>query len=173
MPRKRSKCGPAAKDLRLQADAFDLQAALSGLVQAHQFGDRKATYRHGISVTQRYALSAVVARWAMTLNELAAELYLDKSTTSRVVDSLVGKGYVRRSRDSVDVRTLSLEPTAKGLALHSKIQRDLVREMRSLIADDSPATRRATIRLVARLARLASKKFGRKGTEGHTGNYLL
>lgn len=161
MPRKQSKGGPAAKDMRLQMDAFDLQAALSELVQAYQFRDRKATYYHGISVTQCYALSSIVARWAMTLNELTSELYLDKSTTSRVVDSLVEKGYVRRSRDSADARTLSLEPTAKGLALHSKIQRDLVREMRNLIADDSPATRRATIRLVARLASMASKKFGR------------
>ncbi len=173
MPRKRSKGGPAAKDMRLQADAFDLQAALSELVQAHQFRDRKATCCHGISVTQRYALSAVVAHWAMTLNELAAELYLDKSTTSRVVDSLVEKGYVRRSRDSGDVRSLSLEPTQKGIALHSKIHRDLVMEMRNLIAGDSSATRRATIRAVTRLARLASKKFGRKGTVGHAGNNLL
>lgn len=170
MPRKQDKGGPAAKsspktakDMRLQMDAFDLQAALSELVQAYQFRDRKATHYHGISVTQCYALSSVVGHWAMTLNELAGELYLDKSTTSRVVDSLVEKGYVRRSRDSGDARTLSLEPTAKGLALHSKIQRDLVREMRSLIADDSPATRSATIRLVARLARSASTKFGRKG----------
>jgi MarR family 2-MHQ and catechol resistance regulon transcriptional repressor len=174
MPRKQSKGGSAAKDsrtaekdLRLRMDAFDLQAALSELVQAYQFRDRKATYCHGISVTQCYALSAIAMRWAMTLNELAAELYLDKSTTSRVVDSLVEKGYVRRSRDPEDARTLSIEPTEKGLALHSKIQRDLVREMRNLIADDSPAIRRATIRLVARLARLASKKFGRKGTAGH------
>jgi DNA-binding MarR family transcriptional regulator len=153
----------AEKDLLLQMDAFDLQAALSELVQAHQFRDRKATCRHGISVTQCYALSSVVVHWAMTLNELAAELYLDKSTASRVVDSLVEKGYVRRSRDSGDARTLSLEPTAKGIALHSRIQRDLVSEMRNLIADEIPATRSATIRLVARLARLASKKFGRKG----------
>jgi DNA-binding MarR family transcriptional regulator len=159
--------------MRLRMDAFDLQAALGELVQAHQFRDRKATCRHGISVTQFHALSSVAAHWAMPLNELAAELYLDKSTTSRVVDSLVEKGYVRRARDPDDARTLSLEPTQKGIALHSRIQRDLVQEMRNLIADDSPAVRRATIRAVTRLARLASKKPGRKGTAGHAGNNLL
>jgi DNA-binding MarR family transcriptional regulator len=173
LPLKENKAGPAAKDLLLQMDAFDLQVALSGLVQACQFRDRKATYRCGISVTQCYALSSVAAHWPMALNELAAELYLDKSTTSRVVDSLVEKGYVRRARDREDVRALSIEPTAKGLALHSRIQRDLVKETRNLIADDSPAVRQATIRVVARLARLASKKFGRKGTVGHAGNNLL
>jgi MarR family transcriptional regulator, 2-MHQ and catechol-resistance regulon repressor len=167
MPRKQSKGGPAAKspqkaakdsrtaakELELRMDAFDLQAALSELVRAHQFRDRKATHCRGISVTQWSALSSVVAHWAMTLNELAAELYLDKSTTSRVVDSLVEKGYVRRSRDREDARSLSIEPTKEGRALHSGIQRDLVAETRSLIADDSPATRLATIRHVARLAR--------------------
>lgn len=180
MPRKQNKGKPAGKDprtagkdMRLQLDAFDLQEALSELVQAYQFRDRRVTYRHGISVTQFYALSFVVARWAMTLNELASELYLDKSTTSRVVDSLVEKGYVRRARDREDVRALSLEPTQKGIALYSRIQRGLVEETRSLIADNSPATRLATIRLVTRLARLASKKFGRKETAGHAGNFLL
>jgi DNA-binding MarR family transcriptional regulator len=166
MPRKENKAGLAAKDLRPQMDAFDLQEALSELVQACQFRDRKATRHHGISVTQCYALSSIAAHWAMTLNELASELYLDKSTTSRVVDSLVEKGYVRRARDQEDARALSLEPTAKGLALHSRIQRDLVQEMRNLIADDSPAVRRAAIRVVARLARLASKKLGRSETAG-------
>ena len=180
MPRKQNKGGPtgkdsrtAGKDMRLQMDAFDLQEALSELVQACQFRDRKATYYHGISVTQCYALSSVAAHWAMTLSELASELYLDKSTTSRVVDSLVEKGYARRARDSEDARALSIEPTEKGIALSSRIQRDLLKETRNLIADDSPAVRRAAIRVVARLARLASKKFGRKETAGHAGNILL
>ena len=166
MPRKQNKRALSSKDLLLNLDAFDLQEALSDLVQAYQSRDRKATSRHGISVTQFHALGSVVARWAMTLSELAAGLYLDKSTTSRVVDSLVAKGYVRRARDREDVRALSIEPTQKGIALHSRIQRGLLEETKSLIADDSPAVRRAAIRLVARLARLASKKFGRKETAG-------
>jgi len=166
LPRKQNKRALPVKDLLLNLDAFDLQEALSDLVRAYQSRDRKATYRHGISVTQCYALSAVVAHWAIALNELASELYLDKSTASRVVDSLVAKGYVRRARDREDVRALSVEPTEKGLALHSKIQRDLLKETKSLIADDSPAARRAAIRHVARLARVASKKFGRKKTAG-------
>lgn len=173
MPRKQNKRSLPAKDLRLQLDAFDLQEALSELVQAYQFRDRKVTFCRGISVTQCHALDSVVAHRAMTLNELASELYLDKSTTSRVIDSLVEKGYVRRARDPEDARALSLEPTEKGIALHARIQRDLLEETRNLIVDDSPAVRRATIRLVARLARLASKKYGRKGTSGHAGNNLL
>jgi MarR family transcriptional regulator, 2-MHQ and catechol-resistance regulon repressor len=173
LPRKQNKGGPAGKDSRtavrdllLQMDACDLQAALSELVRACQFRDRKASYRHDISVTQCYALSSVVAHWPMPLNKLAAELYLDKSTTSRVVDSLVEKGYARRARDSEDARALSIEPTERGIALNSRIQMDLLKETRNLIADDSPAVRRATIQAFARLARLASKKFGRTETAG-------
>jgi len=166
LPRKQNKRALPARDWQLHFDAFDLQEALSELVQAHQFRDRKATYRHGVSVTQCYALISVVAHWPMPLNKLAAELYLDKSTTSRVVDSLVEKGYVRRARDPEDARALSIEPTEKGIALRSRIQRDLVRETRNLIADDSPAVRRAAIRAVARLARLASKNFVRNGPAG-------
>jgi MarR family 2-MHQ and catechol resistance regulon transcriptional repressor len=153
LPQKRRESTTVVNASRLQADARDLHEALSELVQAYQFRDRITVCYHDISVTQCYA---------MTLNSLAAELYLDKSTASRVVDALVQKGYVRRLPDPGDARALSLEATGKGLDLHARIIEELIEEMKNLIADSSPAKRRATIQLVGRLARAASKKFKRK-----------
>jgi DNA-binding MarR family transcriptional regulator len=150
------------EDKELDSDAKELNRALSELVRVYQFRDRTRICYYDISVTQCYALSALIARGSMTLNRLAAELYLDKSTASRVVDSLEGKGYVRRSADPGDARALKLEVTEKGLDLHLKIQRDLEEEMRIMISDMDPDVRQATIRLVARLARAASERFSQK-----------
>lgn len=100
----------------------------------------------------------------MTLNGLAAQLYLDKSTASRVVNSLERKGYLRRSIDPRDGRALSLEATKKALALHSRIEQDLLDEMRKLVADIDPDVRQATARLVARLAKAAKIRFSRPDT---------
>jgi MarR family 2-MHQ and catechol resistance regulon transcriptional repressor len=162
LPQKRRESTTVVNASRLQADARDLHEALSELVQAYQFRDRITVCYHDISVTQCYALSSVIRQGPMTLNSLAAELYLDKSTASRVVDALVQKGYVRRLPDPGDARALSLEATGKGLDLHARIIEELIEEMKNLIADSSPAKRRATIQLVGRLARAASKKFKRK-----------
>jgi len=155
---------PQRRDRTLAQDAFDLHRAVSDLVRIYQFRDRKSICYYDISVTQCYALSAIVARGSLTQNELAAELYLDKSTASRVVRVLVRKGYVRRATDLDDARVRNLETTEKGRGLHARIERDLVEKMQDLIAGHDPDTRRSTIELVARLAEAAGARFKCQGS---------
>ena len=160
MPTTSKKSDRQGKNSGLHRDARDLHKAVSELVRVYQFRDRTAICYYDISVAQCYALSAIIKGGPMTLNELAAQLYLDKSTASRVVASLVRKGYVNRSDDPKDARALSLKPTKKGLELESKILSDLVEEMEKLISEYDRDTRRATARLIARLAGAASERFG-------------
>ena len=163
MPSKRKKADVPAKDTGLDNDALGLYKAVSELVRAYQFRDRKSICYYDVSVTQCYALGSVITHGPMTLNGLAAELYLDKSTASRVVATLVKKGYVRRSTDPADARALNLEATRKGRNLHSKISEDLIEEMKTLVVDCDPGTRQALARLITRLASAASERFGQKG----------
>src|SRR6185503_4151377 len=95
----------------LERDAASFYKAVSHLVRIYQFRDRQRICYRDISVTQCYALSALIAGGPMRLDALAGELFLDKSTTSRVVDSLEGKGYVRRGEDRLDGRALRVEAT--------------------------------------------------------------
>ena len=148
-------------DLGLDRDAEDLHRALTDLVQVYQFRDRKRICCHDISVTQCYALKALMRRGPLTLGDLASELYLDKSTMSRVVDSLEKKGYTERVTDPSDRRCVQLEPTPDGLRLMQRIERDLVAENRLLLEDFEPEVRQATTRLVARLAQEAAARFSR------------
>ena len=143
----------------LDKDARELHEALSELVRIYQFRDRTCICYYDVSVTQCHAIAALITHGPMTLNRLAAELYLDKSTASRVVDSLERKGYIRRSVDPDDARALRLEGTMQGQELHSRIEQDLVDEKKKLLADFDPDVRQATIRLVARLANAATGRF--------------
>ena len=77
---------PAAKTLMQDAEA--LHGALSELVRIYQFRDRDRICCHDISVTQCYALEALVEHGPMRSQALARRLMLDKSTTTRVVDAL-------------------------------------------------------------------------------------
>ena len=114
MPRTRS-----ATAADLQRDAEALQAAVADLVRVYQFRDRDRICCHDVSVTQCYALETLAAHGRMRLGELSERLFLDKSTTSRVVHTLIRKGYVRQAPDPDDGRAIALRPTPAGRALPS------------------------------------------------------
>jgi DNA-binding MarR family transcriptional regulator len=158
--RRKPKNSP--EDSELAKDARDLHKAVSELVRVYQFRDRKCIYYYDVSVTQCYTLGALLKLGPVTLNQLAAELYLDKSTASRVADSLEKKGYIHRSPDPDDARAIRLEATKEGRDLHSRIVQDLVDETKTLIQDLGPDVRQATARVVARLAEAASVRFSGK-----------
>lgn len=145
----------AAQDERLAADTRSFYEALSELLRVYQFRDRDRICCHDISITQCYALEALARERAMTLNDLASHLYLDKSTTSRVVDALERKGYVVRSEHPADGRALRLKITGAGRALHGRIMNDILAEEEVLLAEFSPEVRRSMTQVVIRLAKTA------------------
>jgi DNA-binding MarR family transcriptional regulator len=145
-------------DPALERDAQALYGALSDLIRVYQFRDRDRICCYDVSVSQCYALEALVQKGGMSLNDLAAHLYLDKSTASRVVDALERKEYVTRAPHPSDRRAVVLEATAAGRELYRKIQGDILAEERALLADFDPEVRRAMTHLIARLARAASER---------------
>ena len=145
---------------RLDADAVDLHTALSELVRVYQFRDRDRICCHDISVTQCYALEALIRRGPSGLNELAAELYLDKSTASRVVATLERKKYVTRERHPEDGRAVILSASPAGKRLYERIRTDLVAETRELLRDFEPEVRKGAARLILQLARAAAERSG-------------
>jgi MarR family 2-MHQ and catechol resistance regulon transcriptional repressor len=149
-------------DAAFERDALALHRSLSELVRMLQFRDRDRICCHDISVTQCYALEALVQRaergGGCTLNELAADLYLDKSTASRVVDSLVAKGHAARAAHPEDGRAVRLTPTAAGRRLYARIDADLLAEARAVLADFPPDVRLAMGELLRRLQAAAAAR---------------
>lgn len=150
-------------DPRLEADTIALHRSLSELVRVYQFRDRDRICCYDISVTQCYALEAVVLEGPLTLNELAARLYLDKSTASRVVDALQQKGYVERTENPDDRRALHLVPTPAGRDLHARIESDILAQERALLADFAPEVRESMAQLIGQLARAAASRVDTSG----------
>ncbi len=113
--------------------AEELYEAVNQLIRVHQFRDRDCICCHDVSVAQCYALETLVKRGPLRLQALASEIYLDKSTTSRVVDSLLRKKYVLKAPDPSDQRAIQLSLTPAGEALYQTIRQDLVTEEASMI----------------------------------------
>ena len=155
-PRRSSLALPIADptaDASLRADAEQLSDALSELIRVIQFRDRDRACCYDISVSQCYALKGVVDAGALTINDLAAHLYLDKSTASRVANGLVDKGLLVRERVPVDGRVVRLVATPEGASICSTIDSDLTREYVEMLSDFDPEIRAEITRLVARLGR--------------------
>ena len=143
----------------LDRAAHELQAAVADLVRVYQFRDRERICCHDVSVTQCYALETLVEHGPLRLVELAERLFLDKSTTSRVVQSLLRKGYIEQRPDVRDRRATSIVVTPKGRALCGRIVSDLVDQQKQLLRDLEPDTRKAVVTVLRRLADAADARF--------------
>ncbi len=150
-------------DPALTRDAAALYEALSDLIRVYQFRDRDRICCYDISVSQCYALQAVGAAGQLTVNELAAHLYVDKSTVSRIVDALERKGLVRKQPDASDRRVLQMTPTKKGRQLYERVRRDIESQEQRLLAEFDPDVRGAMIDLIGRLARAAEERVDTSG----------
>lgn len=155
----RKAATPARKRRDLQTDAVALQAAVAELVRVYQFRDRDRICCHDISVTQCYALETLVEHAPMRLNGLAERLFLDKSTTSRVVATLVKKGYVEQRADNADGRAIALHVTPGGRRLYKRITDGLVDQQKQILQDLEPDVRDGVVTVIRRLARAADSRF--------------
>lgn len=136
----------------LTADAAGFSAALEALARIYQLQDPRQTCTYGITLTECYALEAVVENGTLTVNEVAAELALDKSTASRAVASLVRKRLIARRGHPRDRRSVEVSATAPGSRLYRRI-RDAGRQRhRDLLKGFPPEIRRAAIELLSELA---------------------
>jgi DNA-binding MarR family transcriptional regulator len=147
-------------DPDLERDAEALYDSVSELVRVYQSLDRDRICCHDISITQCNALEALARRGGLTLGELAAHLYLDKSTASRVVDALQRKGYVDRTIHPDDGRALLLVTTQRGKELYQSIRKGLLADEQRLLAGFDPEIRQVLPQLIARLARAVASRLG-------------
>ena len=138
-------------DDTLVEDAAAFTEALQDLLRLYQFRDRERICCHDITVSECYALEALVRGGPQTLNQVAATLRLDKSTASRVIRSLEEKAYVRRTPHPGDGRAVQLVPSASGERLFNRIHQELEGRYRAMLAGFDAQTRQAVLAVVRRL----------------------
>ena len=149
----------------MTSDASGFYAALEALARIYQLQDPRQTCTYGITLTECYALEAIVEKSTLTVNEVAAELALDKSTASRAVASLVQKGLAARRGRPRDRRAVEVSPTGPGSRLYRRIRDAGRKRHRELLESFAPEGRRVATGLLLRLAaaerartRLGSRK---------------
>lgn len=97
------------------ADVAALQDRLAGFIRAFGLHQPEQTpCGQPIPVSEAHALIELARDAPFSQAELCRRLRLEKSTISRLVDQLAGRGWVARGRDSRDGRAASLRLTPAG-----------------------------------------------------------
>lgn len=79
----------------------------------------------GITLSQCHAIVEVGRMEKLSLNELAELLGLDKSTTSRTINSLVDSGYAQRAMVPEDRRYIKISLTKEGEEVYKNIEKSM------------------------------------------------
>ena len=103
------------------------------------------------------ALLSLEAHGSLTVGQLAGELALSQSATSRLVDRLVHQGLVDRAASPLDRRQLMLAATAAGSAVVGRLVARRRAAMLPVLDAMTAADRTALERGLAAFARAAEK----------------
>jgi DNA-binding MarR family transcriptional regulator len=122
-----------------------------------------------VGFTQLAALYAIGGPLTLTVGDLAEQLERSPSATSRIVEGLVGRGYVQRSEEVADRRQRVLRLTAEGQALLAAVDRERADQFLAVVRPMPMAERALVAMGVAALASHAVTQRGglrRPGAKG-------
>ncbi len=96
-------------------------SSLTALLRLYQFRDRNQIRMSGITASQAYVLDAVARLGPSWITRIGEELHLNKSTVSRLVDSLEESGLVKRRPDPQNHRASMIHLTPAGRSKHDQM----------------------------------------------------
>ena len=132
------------EDQQLEASAQEVFLLLQEVLRAYQFRDVQAICSHGVSLTECHILDVLAPGDDQSVKDIAARLRLDKSTTSRAIDTLLAKKLVRKHPSKDDARALRIALTAAGRKKHEAIVSESVASYAQVLSA-IPAEDRAEI----------------------------
>lgn len=97
-----------------------------------------------VPVSEAYALSVLAESGPLGQNELGKHLQLTKSTVSRLVDQLAGRGWVERKPGESDARQRLIELTLGGRQAAAQLAGRRAERMQRLL-DRIPEDERAAV----------------------------
>jgi len=136
---------------------MEIYRALSDLARRYQFRNREEVCCYALTVSQCYALQELHEYGKMPSSDLALRLGLDLSSTTRLVDQLVRKKLVIRTRKPEDARIREIEITDAGSRLISRIQEDLVTIVNQALDEFPGEVRKVLPQVLRRLTKVLNE----------------
>ncbi|MBR0599018.1 MarR family winged helix-turn-helix transcriptional regulator [Sinanaerobacter chloroacetimidivorans] len=86
----------------------------------HAISDVKLKEHH-LQKGQFIFLTRICENPGISLIQLSILLKVDKTTTTKAIQKLIGKGYAMKENHETDKRVYSLSPTEKGLEIYNAV----------------------------------------------------
>jgi DNA-binding MarR family transcriptional regulator len=99
----------------------ELDAILSSLSLVFIQLERSGKCCQGVTLSQCHTLDVLSRNGDLTMNELSRQMGLAKSTMTRIVNTMVRKGWLDRKRDQGDRRRVNVRLTAEGRAMSENV----------------------------------------------------
>ena len=130
---------------------MDIYKALSDLARRYQFRSKEEVCCYGLTVSQCYALQELHDSGKMPSSDLSLRLSLDLSSTTRLVDELVRKKLVVRTKKAEDARIREIEITEAGRRLITRIQNDMTSVVMQALEEFPAGVKKALPQVLRRL----------------------
>ena len=101
----------------------ELDAVLSSLSLAFIQLERSGKCCQGVTLSQCHTFDVLTRNGDLTMNELSRQMGLAKSTMTRIVNTMVRRGWLERKRDQSDKRWVSVRLTAEGRKMSENVTR--------------------------------------------------
>ena len=136
----------------MQVNTVELYRSLTELARRYQFRNRDEICCYGLTVSQCYALQTL-QEGAHSTSALSDKLGLDISSTTRLVDQLVRKKLVHRTRGNEDGRVRQIDMTEAGKKLMGRIEKDFSTILAEAIKDFPDEVRKLLPQIIRQLNR--------------------
>jgi MarR family transcriptional regulator, 2-MHQ and catechol-resistance regulon repressor len=137
--------------------------SLTALLRLYQFRDRDRISLSGVTASQAYVLDAIARLGPSWITRIAKELHLNKSSASRLVDSLEEANLVRRERDPDNHRASFIHLTAAGRRKCDRLARQVKSEYLQALSELPEEVVVAMIEALERIRYLAEKRMTTQG----------
>ena len=130
--------------IQIKENTKELMEVLSGLAQVMRCCCRDEAFCEGVAFHQFMILDAVAKEKELHMADLHKLLSVEKSTTTRLVNPLIKKGFIRRDKAAHDSRAVNLTLTGKGRETHKKVQECLANFFQKVLCN-IPAKKRSEV----------------------------
>jgi DNA-binding MarR family transcriptional regulator len=113
---------------------------------------REEMDKNGVTLPQLHLLGAIKDRGRATVCELSRYLMVAAPTTSRMIDGLCAKGFLRKERDQLDHRVTRLTLTGKSYRLLQDVTEFRNRTLDGILEGESDEEFRRTVDHLAELS---------------------
>ncbi len=102
--------------------ANKVRSAISSISNNFETYEQACITYYGVTTSQGSTILAFPLNGKLTMNELSKKINLDTSTTTRLIDVLVEKGFVYRENDIEDRRVVHVGLTESGQDLQKRLE---------------------------------------------------